>query len=61
MSSYLLLLCPFLRKGEILHEIYYDDIEFEDEEVFELFVLRRYLTKHYGYDQAIEFIKYNRY
>lgn len=37
-------------------KIYYDDIEFEDEEVFELFVLRRYLTKHYGYDQAIEFI-----
>ena len=37
-------------------KIYYDNIEFEDEEMFELFILRRYLTKHYGYEQAIEFI-----
>lgn len=37
-------------------KIYYDNLEFQDEEVFELFLLRRYLTKHYGYETAIEWI-----
>lgn len=37
-------------------KIYYDNLEFEDEEVFELFLLRRYLTKHYGYETAIEWM-----
>lgn len=37
-------------------KIYYDNLEFEDEKSFELFILRRYLTKHYSYKQAVNWI-----
>ena len=32
--------------------IYYDDKEFNDITVFRIYLLKKYLTKHYGEDNA---------
>ena len=37
--------------------IYFDDRVFKNDELYELYVLRKYLTKHYGEDNAIKLIK----
>lgn len=37
--------------------IYYDGLEFDDEKMFESFILRRYLAKHYGITQAKHMMK----
>lgn len=38
---------------------YYDDLEFEQERQFDLYVLRKYLAKYYGLDKALALIKTN--
>lgn len=40
-------------------KIYYDNFEFEEEELYELYVLNKYLTKHYGLTTAMELIEDN--
>ena len=37
--------------------VYFDNKQFETEELYELYVLKKYLTKHYGEDAAIKLIK----
>lgn len=37
--------------------IYFDDRVFKDDELYELYILRKYLTKHYGKNNAIRLIK----
>lgn len=37
--------------------IYYDNLEFEEEQIFELYVLRKYLTKHFGLTKAMALIE----
>ncbi len=37
--------------------IYYDGLEFNDEKMFEKFILRRYLAKHYGLKKAMNMIE----
>lgn len=39
--------------------IYYDNLEFEEESIYELYVLRKYLTKHYGSKTAMALIENN--
>lgn len=39
--------------------IYFDDRVFEKEELFELYILKKYLTKHYNEEKAIALIKMN--
>lgn len=40
--------------------IYYDNLEFQDEKTFELFILRRYLTKYFGLKKALVMIDNNK-
>lgn len=37
--------------------VYFDDKVFKDDELYELYVLRKYLTKHYGEETAIKLIR----
>lgn len=37
--------------------IYFDNIEFETDELYELYILKKYLIKHYGEDNAVKLIK----
>ena len=37
--------------------VYFDNKQFETEELYELYVLKKYLTKHYGKENAIKLIK----
>lgn len=39
--------------------IYFDDLEFDSELKFEIYILRKYLTIHYGEEKAIALIKNN--
>jgi len=40
-------------------KIYYDNLEFEEESIYELYILRKYLTKHYGLTSAIALLENN--
>lgn len=37
--------------------IYFDNIEFETDDLYELYILKKYLIKHYGEENAIKLIK----
>ncbi|HAT4254710.1 terminase [Clostridium perfringens] len=39
--------------------IYYDGLEFDDNKVYDVYILKKYLIKHYGEDTAIKLIKKN--
>ena len=36
---------------------YYDNLEFEEEKIFDIYILRKYLTKYYGLEKAMALIK----
>ena len=44
-----------LRVGDNI--FYYDDIEFDTQLKYEVYMLRKFLTKHYGSDKAVLLIK----
>ena len=39
--------------------VYYDNLEFKNDTLYELYILRKYLTEYYGENKAIELIKNN--
>lgn len=39
--------------------IYFDNIEFNDDKLYDLYILKKYLISHYGEEKAIKLITHN--